>query len=123
MFEDILYLAFLAIIARLIYDSAAPDDDSEEEISACIRCGSKDLNYSSQGLGIHNPNGAGPTFTSCNTCGFIGPPVILISEKTYQIFLENLQKPPEDESKEKTVTAETGQNIEESIYSTPEGGV
>jgi len=117
MYEDVLYLAFLAVVARLIYDAADPDDDSEEEISACIRCGSRDLNHSSQGYGIHNPQGAGPTHTTCNICGLTGPPVIFGSERDYLIFLDNLQKIPEDEPEKNDGAGE--QRTEEPIESTP----
>lgn len=70
---------------------------TDERIRCCMRCGSRDIRYSSMGQGFHQPDGAAPPQSSCNECGFIGNPVIFESAEDYERFLKLKRRQGETE--------------------------
>ena len=70
------------------------------KISACPKCGSKNISMGTMGSGV--TFGITSWKEMCRECGYQGQLLVFDSEKEYKIFLEELkQKPPEKESKSK----------------------
>ena len=65
------------------------------QIEACMRCGSRDLTHSLRGLRFHNLQGAPSVTVACNSCGWMGLPILLEDENAHSKFMEEIGKDPD----------------------------
>ncbi|MFH1721285.1 MAG: hypothetical protein ABH950_01625 [Candidatus Altiarchaeota archaeon] len=61
---------------------------TKHEIWCCMRCGSRNINHSSMGLGFHQPGGVSPPAMCCRDCNFSGNPIIFDTKEDYEKFLK-----------------------------------
>ncbi len=65
------------------------------EITACMRCGSRNLDFTpGDGMAVFTKLGVGPIggIAVCKDCGRVGGPIVFGKEKDYRAFLLHLKR-------------------------------